>query len=87
MIIIDRKNVNINQVPEFDRVILRLKTMIKRITVTPKKWFGLQLFDVDTEILPLLLKSLKDCRLMKVAHEITILENATKEIDDGYHTV
>lgn len=51
----------------FETFIMQAKLMLKRHTVEPEKWFGLNASDVEIEYVPLFLGKRKDLVLKRVA--------------------
>ncbi|MDE1549851.1 KUP/HAK/KT family potassium transporter [Jeotgalibaca caeni] len=57
---------NDTEVPAFNRFIMHLKLTIKKVALSPVKWFGLEYTDVKTEYVPLLLGKRKKTQLQRV---------------------
>ena len=54
-IVLEERVVNPIAIKPFERFILQTKAMIKRVTATPIRWFGLQFTEASTEVVPLVL--------------------------------
>ena len=53
--LLEERVVNPIAIKPFERFILQTKAMIKRVTATPIRWFGLQFTEASTEVVPLVL--------------------------------
>ena len=54
-IVLEERVANPIAIKPFERFILQTKAMIKRVTATPIRWFGLQFTEASTEVVPLVL--------------------------------
>lgn len=66
-----------SQLSQFERLVMQLKVAIKRIAVSPARWFGLEYSQVDYERVPLVLESDISTPLTMV--EVTSFENEEEE--------
>lgn len=55
------------EVSSINRFIMQIKLAIKKIAISPVKWFGLEYTDVKTELIPLMLGKRKKTHLKRVA--------------------
>lgn len=51
---------------KFDLFILKLKMLIRRYTVSPARWFGIEVGDVEIETLPLLVRKTRTSGLVRL---------------------
>ncbi len=54
-IVLEERVANPIHIKPFEHWILQTKAMVKRLTATPIRWFGLQFSESSTEVVPLVL--------------------------------
>jgi KUP system potassium uptake protein len=57
---------NENELPAYQRVIMHLHFILRRLTVSEQQWFGLDDNDVEVEKIPLLISPVKDYDLKRI---------------------
>lgn len=62
-VVLEERLSNAHQMKVFDRFILQTKAMIKRVTASPIRWFGLQFSEVTTEVVPLVLSDVTNLEI------------------------
>ncbi|HEY0652095.1 MAG TPA: KUP/HAK/KT family potassium transporter [Chryseosolibacter sp.] len=55
-----------NNLPPYERVIMKLHFLLRRITISEKQWFGLDDNNVEVEKIPLLISPVKDLELQRI---------------------
>ncbi|ACZ08879.1 potassium transport protein Kup [Sebaldella termitidis] len=65
-VIIQEALSNEGQLPKFQEFIMNLKLFVKKYTVTPAKWFGLDTSNVEVETVPLVLGRRRTAQLTRV---------------------
>lgn len=55
-----------NNLPPYERVIMKLHFLLRHITISEKQWFGLDDNNVEVEKIPLLISAVKDLELKRV---------------------
>jgi KUP system potassium uptake protein len=58
---------NENELPPYQRVIIRFHFLLRRLTVSEQQWFGLDDNNVEVEKIPLLISPAKDYELTRVS--------------------
>ena len=57
-----------SELSSLDRFVMQIKLTIKKIALSPIKWFGLEYTDVKLETVPLLVGKRKKTQLKRVYH-------------------
>ncbi len=57
---------NENELPAYQRVVMHLHFILRRLTVSEQQWFGLDDNDVEVEKIPLLISPVKDYDLKRI---------------------
>ncbi|WP_371926339.1 hypothetical protein [Sebaldella sp. S0638] len=65
-VIIQESLSNEGELPKFQELIMNLKLFVKKYTVTPAKWFGLDTSNVEVETVPLVLGRKVRAKLTRV---------------------
>ncbi|WP_251421600.1 MULTISPECIES: potassium transporter Kup [Lactococcus] len=85
-VVIEERVTNAQELPSFDRFVLKAKAAIKRYTATPDRWFGLQFSEVSLERVPLILSDVHNLDIYERVKTEETEEDTFENVRNENHT-